>query len=675
MTMPVETHTFYTLLAQAAGAGILALVMFGFYRHYRHDYLGHWTLSFLALCFYLIGSSVAFWLAGQVPPNHSGRITVSALSLAAVYPHIAWLLLGVYEVATGRSIPGRKSVLLILILALFGLVSALPFTFTPEAVEQRIVSGVLWRYFLAGAAFAVAGIVLLRTYWRSAGLGVRLLGAAFLLYGLELLYLLVIGIPHSPEHFIGTYVHYAGPMDLTAQFVIGLGMVIWLLEEERARAVRAMDEAAHLTYHDFLTGLPNRRMLLDRLNQVLEQADERHEKVLVCALDLDRFKVVNDSLGQSAGDEVLRQVAERLRNAKHAGDTAARLGDDEFVLLYSRWRKPAEVVAVAELLLNIMRLPFKVRNQELYLTASIGISAWPEDAADAETLLKNADLAMLRAKEQGRNTLRFYDSAMDASTRAQLVLENDLRRALVQGEFVIFYQPLLASGTRRIVSFEALVRWNHPQHGLLMPDDFIPQAESLGLMDSIDSWVLPAACRQLREWRRNYDLPLRIAVNLSARAFQSGKLVSRLKQILGETGLAPENLELEITEHAAMQDVDATIAILEELKSLGIRTLLDDFGTGYSSLGYLRQLPVSAIKIDKAFTRDLLADPVDTAIVEALIPLAHSLGMAVVAEGVENDDQRGFLERHGCDFLQGYCFYPPLPAEECAAILRRNQAT
>lgn len=433
---------------------------------------------------------------------------------------------------------------------------------------------------------------------------------------------------------------------------------------------KAMEEAVRYhAYHDFLTGLPNRTLFMEHLNCALAQARRLHAKTGVLFLDLDRFKNVNDSLGHTAGDQLLKEVAERLKLCMRESDTVARIGGDEYTVLLTHISHADDASKIAKKIMAALQRPYIINNHELRVTASIGISTCPEDGETAEALLKHADIAMYHAKEQGRNNYQFYNPVLNIRTVERIVFESSLRKTLERGELIVYYQPQLDTGTRQIICAEALVRWQHPELGLLNPMQFIPLAEEIGIIMPIDEWVLRTACAQNRAWQEEGYPPLCITVNLSAHRFQQPDLAEMVARILRDTCLKPEWLELEITESIAMRDVGNTILNMIRLTGMGIRFSIDDFGTGYSSLSYLKKLPIHKLKIDRTFIRGLTADPDDQAIVNAVIAMAHSLKLEVVAEGVETEDQLAFLHSSGCDGIQGYLFGEPLRAERFAELI------
>jgi diguanylate cyclase (GGDEF)-like protein len=445
------------------------------------------------------------------------------------------------------------------------------------------------------------------------------------------------------------------------------------IEEIQNVALHFLGMRDALAYRDALTGLPNRQLFLDRLGQAVAQARRSGESLAVLYLDFDRFRMVEDSLGHSAGNELLRKLAERLQRCVREGDTVARLAADEFAVLVHKVGHTDDATKVAAKLLEAVRPPIEIQGRELSVTASLGIACFPTDGDLPEGLLKNADTAMYRAKGEGRDTYRLYHHAMNDRALEQFSLESALRKAISQGnELLAYYQPLVSLASGRIEGAEALVRWNHPERGLLGAGQFISVAEASGLIVAIDNWMLYAACTRAREWQLRGHHGFRVEVNLSARQFQLADLVAGVTRCLKDTGLPPEALELEITESIAMRNVARSAEILRSLRELGVRISLDDFGTGYSSLSYLKSLPVDTVKLDQSFVRDITTDRGDAAIATAIIAMAHSLDLRVVAEGVETEEQLAFLRAHGCDTVQGFLFGPPVPPEELEVMIDRQ---
>jgi diguanylate cyclase (GGDEF)-like protein/PAS domain S-box-containing protein len=425
----------------------------------------------------------------------------------------------------------------------------------------------------------------------------------------------------------------------------------------------------HLAYYDPLTGLPNRALLHDRLQQAVAEADRHQRQVGVMLLDLDRFKDINDSLGHDAGDQLLKSVSERLAGAVRKGDTVARLGGDEFVVILPDLVHTDDAARVAHKVMEAFARPFHLLSRELYVGTSVGITIYPHDDRSVPNLMRNADIAMYRAKEAGRNAYQFYTAEMTVRVEERLAIENDLQRALRENEFFLVYQPIVDIRSERIVGVEALLRWRHPTRGTLLPERFIALAEETGLVVPIGEWVLQTACRQGADWRQRGLPNLRIGVNLAARHFRQPSLLHAVRQAQAQTGFELRHLELELTESTLFGQDPPTISPLEVLSEMGVSLAIDDFGTGYSNLGYLQRFPIRTLKIDRSFIRGVPHDPDSTAIATTIITLAHSLGMRVVAEGVETAEQLQFLRRHHCDAYQGFYLADPLPPTELEQML------
>ncbi len=435
----------------------------------------------------------------------------------------------------------------------------------------------------------------------------------------------------------------------------------------------AEETIKRMAYYDPLTGLPNRTLFSDRLGVAIARAHRNGEQLSVMFIDLDNFKTINDSLGHAMGDELLKAVAGRLKGLVREGDTVARLGGDEFTLLLPGVIHPEDAVKVAEKILNGLEPPFRVSGRELHITGSIGITVYPQDGETAEALLKNADIAMYRAKEKGRNNYQVFSPAMNAAAFERLALESGLRKAIDADEFEVHYQPQVDVFSGKIVGLEALVRWRHPEQGLILPQEFVPLAEETGLIVQIGRIVLREACSRAREWR---DMGLsfaKLAVNISAKQFASKNLPREISEILDEVDLDPADLEIEITESVAMKNARRTSRILKELKDMGVKVAIDDFGTGYSSLSYLKRFPIDTLKIDRSFVKDIARDQDSAVIISTILALGQNLKLDVVAEGVDSEEQLYILKSKGCRYAQGYLFSLPLPADEVPKLLRDNR--
>jgi diguanylate cyclase (GGDEF)-like protein/PAS domain S-box-containing protein len=447
----------------------------------------------------------------------------------------------------------------------------------------------------------------------------------------------------------------------------------------------AEKQIRYLAYYDSLTGLPNRTFYKELVSRALFMAQRHHWTVAILFIDLDYFKRINDTLGHDVGDQLLRTVGDLIKMCIRKSDYIARseedelknvvsrLGGDEFIVLLNEIAHAQDASMVARRILKELARPFTLAGHEVFVTASIGIALYPLDGTDTDNLLKNADVAMYHAKNQGRNNYQFYTKSMNATALQRLDLENDLRKALDRGEFLLYYQPTVDIQTRTIYGAEALIRWNHPKKGIISPGDFIPLAEETGLIVPIGEWVLRTACSQNRAWQNAGNKPFRVAVNLSGRQFDQEGLIEVVTNALHDTGLDPQYLELEITESTIMKNPEKAATTLRKLKGMGICLSIDDFGTGYSSLGNLRKFPLDTLKIDRSFVMNITTDDDDAAITTAIIAMSHSLKLGVIAEGVESEDQQSFLHELGCDVAQGYLFSRPVPAEVFIKLVREKK--
>jgi len=457
---------------------------------------------------------------------------------------------------------------------------------------------------------------------------------------------------------------YQSNRDIPTQFMGTYGVARNISERKQAEATITFQ-----AYHDLLTGLPNRALFNDRLAQSIANARRQGLNLAVMFLDLDRFKAVNDTLGHLVGDELLQLTSQRLRHCLREGDTLARIGGDEFMLLLPHIRSRDNAAFIARKILASLKVPFQLNNHELFISASIGIAIYPDDGDNQEILTKHADIAMYSAKDQGRNDLRFFDANLNQSLTGRLAVECDMRRGLQREEFELYYQPKVDIANGRILGMEALVRWRHPLRGMILPDEFIPIAEDTGLITPLSEWVLKAACSQARQWR-DLGLPAAsLAINLPARQIEHPDFVEHFTRVLREYGLDGEGIEIEITESTLMRDMEGSVNKLRQLSMMGVEIAIDDFGTGYSSLSYLKKLPVHSIKIDRSFIHDLNAEHNDSSIVGGIAAMAKGLKLNLVAEGVETQAQLEYLRGIGCNACQGYLFSQPVAADAAAHML------
>jgi diguanylate cyclase (GGDEF)-like protein len=437
---------------------------------------------------------------------------------------------------------------------------------------------------------------------------------------------------------------------------------------------RIAEERIHqMAYYDNLTGLPNRSLFNDRLTHAIAHAERGKRMLAVLFMDLDRFKNVNDTLGHLAGDRLLQEFANRLQKNVRKEDTVSRLGGDEFTVLLTHIGQAEDVDGVVKKILADIRAPLTIAGNELYITTSIGVALYPHDGVDAASLLKNADAAMYNAKEQGRNNYQFYTQTLHERISGQMALNTNLHRALERKEFTVHYQPIIDTDTGRVDGVEALIRWQHPVRGLIHPIEFIPLAEDMGLIASLDEWVLHAVCAQNKAWQEAGIAGVRVSVNVSAYTFHKSSLIDTVTSALKVSGLDARFLEIEITESGAMREIEETLCKLNALRDMGIHITIDDLGTGYSSLSYLKRFPIHTLKIDQSFVRDVTNDPNNAAIVKAIIAMAKGMNLDIIAEGVETEEQFAFLKQAQCGKAQGYLFGRPMPAGDFERLLARNE--
>ena len=454
---------------------------------------------------------------------------------------------------------------------------------------------------------------------------------------------------------------------LTGAMLQGQQIVWYLCDLSQSK--NADERLTHLAYHDALTGLPNQSLFKDRLKQAIALSSRSDQMQAVLIINLDRFKTINESLGYTAGDRMLKAVGQRLTSCVRESDTVARIGADEFAILLMQIQRAPDAANTARAIKNAIEQAFLIDGQELFITSSIGISLYPHDGRDTPTLLKSAGIALERAKEQGGGNYEFYTSGRTSHALKQLLLESQMRPALERGEFIVEYQPQVDTKTFQLVGMEALVRWNHPMLGALQPNDFIPLAEDCGIITQIGDWAMRTACAQAKCWMNAGFAPMRLAVNVSARQFQHASFIPSVRELLKETQVEPALLEFELTEGSIMKEPEKAIEKLNEVRDMGIKIAIDDFGTGYSSLSYLKRFPIDTLKIDKSFVADICTNKDDAAIARAIVMLGHALNVTVIAEGVETAEQLEHLTALGCDVMQGYLFSRPLSTDSFTELL------
>lgn len=480
-----------------------------------------------------------------------------------------------------------------------------------------------------------------------------------------------------------TWIEFALPLALGLLLIASVGLMLYAWHKKKASGITsgehqlsqsASDEIYYLAHHDALTGLLNRYAFKSTLDQLLKISDRTKVKTAVIFIDMDRFKTINDTLGHHVGDSLLSELANRLKLCVRASDLVGRLGGDEFIVAFSSIEQEIDVAHMAEKILNALSLPYQLGNNEIRITPSMGISVFPDDAHESEALMKYADTAMYHAKECGRNNYKFFTKEMNDAAMRRMTIEKDIHVALRRGEFILHYQPQINAMSGKVVGVEALIRWQHPTDGLIYPDSFISVAEETGLVTSIGEWVLRAACMQLKQWHTDIATKIQISVNLSAIEFNHPSLPACVKSALTDSGVDAGYLRLEITETAMMKDHESAIEMLNVLRSIGVTIEIDDFGTGYSSFGHLIRYPIDKLKIDSSFVRDIETDPKGATVCAAIISLAHNVGLSVIAEGVETEQQYKYLKRLGCDEMQGYHFCKAVPAEEISQFIEKMNA-
>ncbi len=659
-------------LAQCVASLVLAGLLWVFVRSFQQTFLFHWALSAAALALYLATSTAALALWWLTPEAPGLRLVLSALSLAAAYPHVVWLLMGTWEAVHGRSLIGRRWTALVSAGAAFGVATALVAPFDAEAAALRSLLRIDLRYALTGVAFLGAGLLLWRAQRGLGQIGARLGAIAFILYGLQGLHVAAVNLLGREGGPVPFYAGYITLFDFLFQSLMALGIVVWLLELQRVRTHRIHSELNHARQHDPGTGLPNRSLVTGQLGELMKQPGP--DRIAVIAIGVNRFSLVHQALGWDQAEEMMTRIAHRIHRSLNRRCVLGRLSERDFLVLRPTLDTPDGVRKWTENLLTANSQPLEIREQEVFVSLCAGVSLHPDDGEDAATLVRQAQQALVRASRLGRNAALFRElSRRDAEDdEARLKLEAELRRGLAENQFKMHYQPIIALDDHRVVGFEALMRWRHPNRGLLGPAAFLDQAAEVGIIDELELRALQLAVGQLRSWHLDRPLRnLRMSINISAPKFQQPDLVDRILETCDQFAVAPDRLQLEITEDTAIRDLQSGSDNIRALKRAGIGVAMDDFGTGYSSLAHLRDLHVDQIKLDRRFLSDIDEDPRQRELLTAMIRLVHSMGMEVVAEGVEKRHQLAFLTETGCDFAQGYLLQKPRAADLCQFRMNR----
>ncbi|MEO8010511.1 MAG: bifunctional diguanylate cyclase/phosphodiesterase [Dokdonella sp.] len=651
---------------------LIALTQSGIFAHYyglfRREHLRFWSMSFLASAVYLACSALSIGVVNELPTSHWLRVTISSVSLVAAYVQVVLMVMGTLAIWRTRSWSGAQIGSAVAAALVLGLVSGLAYAFDPVFVQERFFLRVGLRHLIAGAAALAMGVAIARR-WPDARFGQQLTAIALTAYGFYLLLVFTAYAMQASGGSILPWMRQIAPVGLIPPMFIGYGLVVWLLEDERERAELATDAAARLRHFDAMTGLPNRQYMLEHLGRQMETMPS----AALLLIRIDNLGHIAAAFGMDGVDLALASSAERIAEvARTGGMFAARPDADHFALLGSGVGAEAGSGRLAEQLLDSLSRPLFWNGREIALEASIGIAIAPGDASTADALQSRAEMARARARREGAMRYRFYAPDLEAELQQRIMLQSELRTAFAREEFVLEFQPILDGWSLEVTCFEALVRWNHPERGRLLPDQFIDELEPLGMIEALDAWVLERACVAALTWQTSGRDPIPVAVNISAYSFQRRDFPDTINTLLQRTGLDAVCLELEIIESIALELPERAMVSLDSLRELGVRVMLDDFGTGFSSLKHLRQLPFDGIKIDRSFVVDVLIDPRDAAIVRAMLALAHSLGLEVVAEGIETAAQLAWFQSAGCDRLQGFHFHRSMELDAAVALVRHS---
>ena len=643
-----------------------SVVFARYFRLFRRDHLLLWSLSFLALAIYLCAAGSSLLLLPKFPSAHPLRLVISCISLMAAYVQVVSLVLGTIAIWRTQRWTRKQIFFALTVACLIGVFTGLAFAFDPSSVQQRMFLRVGLRYLVTGVAALAMGAAIARR-WPHGRLGQQMTAIALCLYGFDLLHVFCGYAVQASGGTIWPWFRQASVLSLTTQIFIGYGLVIWLLESERDRAESATDAAERLRLFDQLTGLPNRSQMLDHLGHQMQHP----QGAALLLVRLDNLGNIAVASGMDGVDVALATSAERIEEVARAnGLVAARPGADHIAVHGAGFGADGGAQRVAEQILATLSRPLFWSGRDLALEASVGIALAPRDARTPDALQSCAEMARARAHRDGAMRYRFYAPDLDAEAKSRLVLQSELRTAFANSEFRLEFQPILDGWSLEICGFEALVRWHHPQRGRLLPDAFIHELEPLGLIEALDKWVIEQACLAARNWQRVDREPLTVAINVSAHSFQRREFPAMIDAILERTGLRATCLEIEIIESIALEHPERAALSIDRLRELGVRVMLDDFGTGFSSLKHLRQLPFDGLKIDHSFVVDVLIDPRDAAIVRAMLALAHSLGLEVVAEGIETAAQLAWFQAAGCDRLQGFHFHRSMEQQAVIELLQ-----
>ncbi len=651
---------------------IMALLLLAFLREYGHGFLRHWSLSWAALAIYFasVAGLMTNMMSGGLSPAQ--RLSLSGLSQAAAYLHVAWLMIGTWEAVRERRIGPNYHALLIALAVAIGIGTTMIQPFEADAARLRLLLRFTLLNAITGLAFIIAARMLSRALRDRQMLASKLTPMTFAAYGMYLVFLGGQSAWINYFQSIPGYISYLGMISFLLLIMIGYSFVIWLLEVERKRATSALERVqsaerrlVHLRSHDAATGLPNRRQLQDILFREIRAAAIERKRVGVLSIGIHRFSLVSQALGWNKTDALIRRLAGTIRRLAPKGAILGRVGDRDFLMIIPHAGHRQRVIAKAQEILAEGATQISEGGQRIYLSLIGGLCFAPDDEIDAVALINMAQQAQMRAAETGDSLMLHRVSQEQNQPHDLLKLERELRAAVSDGQFCLHFQPLVSLRARRITGFEALLRWNHPERGVLTPGSFIQEAERLGVLDDLEDQILTGVLTQIRDWQSDVSLPsITASVNLSAPRFQQPGLADKLSNLFDRFEVEPSKLHIEITESTAMEDFETGLNTISALRDLGCKVCLDDFGTGYSSLSHLRRLEVDYVKLDRSFLTNLDRDPRERDLTRAIVDLIHSLGMTVLAEGVENKQQLGHMIQCRVDVVQGYLLGRPAPAAE-----------
>jgi diguanylate cyclase (GGDEF)-like protein len=666
---------------QAIFGLIMALLLIAFLREFKHAFLRHCALSCFAMACYFGAVAVLLGIMASDGVSPTQRLALSAFSQAAAYLHVVWLMIGAWEAVNDRSIGSSRHLLLVAFGAAIGIGTALIQPFDADAAWLRLLLRFTVVHVVTGLAFIITASMLWRALKPHRMLSSRLTPLAFGGYGAYLLFLGGQSVWINYFRSIPDYVPYLGLIGFLLLILIGYSIIIWLLEIERRRAASALQKVqsaeerlVHLRGHDAATGLPNRRQLQDLLFHEIRSAAVNRQRVGVLSIGIHRFNLVSQALGWNKTDALIRRLAGDIKRLAPKGVTLGRVGDRDFLMIIPHAGHPQRLIAKARRILDEGATPLSEGGRQIYLSLIGGLCFAPDDEIDAVALINMAQQAQMRAAEAGE-TLLVHRANQDASQPHDLLqLERELRSAVKDRQFCLHFQPLVSLRARRITGFEALLRWNHPERGILTPGSFLQEAERLGVLDELEDQILAGALSQLKDWQSDFSLPpITASVNLSAPRFQQPGLADKLSNLFDSYDIEPGRLHIEITESTAMDDFETGLNTISNLQQLGCKVCLDDFGTGYSSLAHLRRLQVDYVKLDRSFLTNIDRDPQERGLTRAIVDLIHSLGMTVLAEGVETRQQLGHMIQCRVDVVQGYLLGRPAPAAQYQGAFERPQ--